>query len=70
MQTIFLFFSFEISRLFKKQMLIFIINIVFAFAFIDVKMETLKIHEFHPWCYFVTLSCVLREYGSHACDQP
>ena len=38
-------------------------------AIIEVKMETLKTHEFRPWLNFITLSCVRREDGRHTRDQ-
>ena len=34
-------------------------------AFIEVKMETLKTHEFHTWWNFITVSCDRREDRSY-----
>ena len=39
-------------------------------AFVEIKMEPLKTHEFRFFFYFITLSCDRREDGSPAHNQP
>ena len=41
----------------------------FRQTLIEVNIETLKTHEFHPWCNLVALSCDQQEDGSHVHDQ-